>query len=99
MNAETTDLIGNASYSEIDLLAIPVARLDPEFLRLRSGVAGEVLGKAANYRVRIAIVGGIEQQIADSDALRDFVGESNRGRQIWFVPDEDALDARLAEAK
>lgn len=99
VNAETTDLIGNASYSEIDLLAIPVARLDPEFLRLRSGVAGEVLGKAANYRVRIAIVGGIEQQIADSDALRDFVGESNRGRQIWFVPDEDALDARLAEAK
>ena len=34
-NAETTDLIGNASYGEVDLLAIPVARLDPEFLRLR----------------------------------------------------------------
>ena len=57
-----------------------------------------MLGKAANYRLRIAIVGEIAEQVAASDALRDFVGESNRGRQIWFVADEDALEARLAAA-
>jgi hypothetical protein len=34
--------------------------------------------------------------LAESSALRDFVGESNHGGQLWFVADGDELARRLA---
>jgi len=52
--------------------------------------------KFVNYRLRLVIVGDIAAYTAGSTALRDLVTESNRGKQIWFVPDLDALAARLA---
>ncbi|MGH2840870.1 MAG: DUF4180 domain-containing protein [Solirubrobacteraceae bacterium] len=33
-----------------------------------------------------------------SGALCDFVGESNRGRYVWFVADEAELEARLLDS-
>ena len=33
--------------------------------------------------------------VAKSKALHDFVYESNKGRDVLFVPDLDALAARL----
>ena len=90
------DLIGEIYGSEADLLVIPVERLAPEFFRLSTGVAGEVLQKFVTYGCRVAIVGDIEAHLAASSALRDFVRESNAGRHVWFVPDRAALDARLA---
>ncbi|HEY4225945.1 MAG TPA: hypothetical protein VGM70_09040 [Pseudolysinimonas sp.] len=42
--------------------------------------------------------GGIAQTKA-SDALSDRIREANRGRDILFVPDPDALEARLAREK
>ena len=75
---------------------IPVERLDPAFFDLSSLVAGEFLQKIVNYRLRIAIVGDIARFTESSGALRDFVWESNRGTQVWFVDDEAALEGRLA---
>ena len=46
--------------------------------------------------LRLAVIGDISEQLAASNALRDFVWESNRGDQIWFLADEDALDEKLA---
>jgi hypothetical protein len=60
-------------------------------------VAGEVVQKFVNYRLRLAIVGDLTTHLAVSAALRDFVRESNRGRQLWFVADDAELDARLAQ--
>ena len=91
------ELIGETYGSKADLLAIPVERLAPEFFRLSSGVAGEVLQKFVTYGCRVAIVGDIDAHVAPSSALRDFVHESNAGRHVWFVRDRAALDARLAE--
>ncbi|MFI2373842.1 DUF4180 domain-containing protein [Streptomyces sp. NPDC018964] len=42
------------------------------------------------------IVGGIASRVADSDALRDFVREANRGTRMWFVADRAELERRLA---
>ena len=78
-------------------MAIPLARLGPDFLRLSSGVAGEVLQKLVNYRRQVAVVGDVSQPAAGSAPLRDFIGESNRGRSVWFVDDLAALEARLSE--
>ena len=74
---------------------VPVARLAPEFFVLTSGVAGAVVQKFVNYRVRLAVVGDVSGFVAESTALRDFVREANRGRQTWFVADEAELAGRL----
>jgi hypothetical protein len=47
-----------------------------------------------NYGLRLAVVGDISELLERSGALRDFVRESNRGRQVWFVADEAELAAR-----
>ena len=93
---DANDVIGEAwGEEDIRLIALPVARLDPEFFRLRSLLAGEVLQKFVNYRLQLAIVGDISVYLEASEALRDFVWESNRGNHVWFVSDEAELEARL----
>jgi hypothetical protein len=79
--------------AEAEWFAVPVARLDPAFFDLSSGVAGDFVQKFVNYGLRLAIVGEIPQPSA---ALRDFVRECNRGRQVWFLDDADELAERLA---
>jgi hypothetical protein len=93
--AEFTDLIGEAMGADCELVVIPVTRLTGEFFRLRSGLAGEVTQKFTNYRIRLAILGDIGAHTEQSTALTAFVAESNRGGQLWFLPDEAALAARL----
>ena len=93
---QTSDLIGNAWMDHADLLAIPVARLDPDFFRLSSGLAGEITQKAVNYQVRLVVLGDVSEWVARSDSFRDFVWESNRGQHVWFVADRAALEAKLA---
>ena len=91
-----TDLIGDAMGEGAGWLAIPVARLSEDFLKLSTGLAGAILQKAVNYRINVAIVGDVSAKTAASKPLNDFVGESNRGRHVWFVDDLDALRARLS---
>ncbi|WP_123969674.1 DUF4180 domain-containing protein [Streptomyces sp. TLI_185] len=89
------DLIGDAMGYEAELVAVPVERVADEFFRLRSGIAGAVMQKFVNYRVRLVVLGDLSEHLSDSTALRDFVHETNQGGHIWFLADEDALDARL----
>ncbi|MFD1824198.1 MULTISPECIES: DUF4180 domain-containing protein [Mumia] len=95
---DALDLVGDAFGCEAQLIAVPVARLSPEFFRLRSGLLGEVTQKLVNYRLRLAVVGDVAGHVAGSDAFRDFVREANRGTQTWFVADESALAGRLSPA-
>ena len=96
--AEAVDLIGEALGGEIAWVALPAARLGEDFFNLRTGVAGEVIQKFVTYRLRLAIVGDISAHLARSDALRDFVRESNRGAHVWFVESLAELEARLGPA-
>jgi hypothetical protein len=94
--ADALGLIYGDGVGDAEWIAVPTARLDPEFFVLSSGVAGEFVQKFANYKLRLAVVGDISGPLERSDALRDFVRESNRGRQVWFVFDEDELARRLS---
>ncbi|MCX7585444.1 DUF4180 domain-containing protein [Phenylobacterium sp. 58.2.17] len=94
---DASDIIGDAFSAQAQIVAIPAARLSPDFLRLSTGLAGEVLQKFVNYGLRVAIVGDVSAAAAASAPLRDFIGESNRGRHVWFVPDLAALEAKIAE--
>ncbi|NLI21518.1 MAG: DUF4180 domain-containing protein [Clostridiales bacterium] len=75
-----------------DALVIRRENLAEAFFDLRTGLAGEILQKFSNYQMRLAIVGDFSGY--GSKALRDFIGECNRGRQVCWVPGlQAALDA------
>jgi hypothetical protein len=82
---------GNAGF-----IAIAVDRLDPAFFDLRTGVAGEIVQKLVNYRLRLAVVGEIGEPAASSRAFAAFVREGNRGQGPWFVASLAELEERLA---
>jgi len=64
--------------------------IDESFFELRSGLAGEMLQKVVNYKLRLAIVGDFS--IYESKSLKAFIVESNRSNTIVFVSTvEEAL--------
>lgn len=89
--ADALDLIGEAGFSGADTLVIPVSRLSPDFFRLSTGLAGAILQKCTNYRLRVAIVGDISEYTAKSGPLRDFVYESNKHGAVRFLASEAEL--------
>ena len=95
---DALDIIGTAGYSQADIAVIPTARVDPSMFDLSTRALGEFLQKFVNYRLPVAFVGDISAHVARSEPLRAFVLESNRGRQVWFLADEDELAERLDRA-
>ncbi|WP_027834412.1 DUF4180 domain-containing protein [Maritalea myrionectae] len=85
------DHIGNAGYEGKTILVLPKSTIDPTFFDLRSGLAGEVTQKLVNYHLKCAIIGDFEAEIKQSNALRDYIYECNRGDHIQFVAHEDEI--------
>jgi hypothetical protein len=95
---DALDLIG-ATYLGAEMVAVPAARLDERFFSLSTRLAGEIMQKFVNYRLRLAIVGDITEHLETSPALQALVRESNKSDHIWFVPDLKTLDTRLNTAR
>ena len=58
---------------------------------LSTGLAGEILQKYTNYGGRIAIYGDYSRYT--SKPLKDFIYESNKGTNVFFVSTkEEAID-------
>ncbi|NRF40190.1 DUF4180 domain-containing protein [Pedobacter foliorum] len=70
-------------YQDFDKIIILEKNITPEFFDLKTGIAGELLQKFSNYRLRLVIVGDFAKY--DSNSLRDFIYESNKGKQINFL--------------
>jgi hypothetical protein len=65
--------------------------LSPDFFKLASGLAGNVLQKFSNYRIRLAVVGDFSKY--KSKNLNDFFRESNKIGHILFLSSvEEALE-------
>jgi Domain of unknown function (DUF4180) len=92
---DAVEVIGEALYQRADLVVVPVERLDPGFFTLSTGIAGEIVQKFVNYRLRLAVRGDLSVHLARSASLRAFVVECNRGRHLWFVADHAELGDRL----
>jgi hypothetical protein len=92
---DAVDIIGKAFENRATLVVIPVECLDDQFFQLRTRIAGELIQKFVQYRRRLAIVGDISGFLAESSALRAFVNESNRGKDVWFVGSLAELGQRL----
>ena len=82
---DVNDFISAAWEAKADWVAIPTTRLTPDFWRLSTRLAGEVIQKFVNYGVKLAIVGDISSYVSDSRALQDYVYESNKGSHVRFL--------------
>ena len=68
-----------------------------DFFILSTGMAGEILQKFINYHVKAAIWGDYARYT--SKPLKDFIYESNKGRDFFFVETKEEALRKLAEAK
>lgn len=65
-----------------------------DFFVLSTRVAGEILQKFINYRFKLAIVGDFSGYT--SKPLKDFIYESNNGRDIFFVSSEEEAIEKMS---
>ena len=73
---------------QTDALLLRADDLPGEFFDLSSGVAGEVLQRFANYRIRLAVIAGPERF---SSRFADLLSEERgRGRFATFYDPDDA---------
>lgn len=92
------DLLMNAQYDVGSKdIVIPKQLVDEDFFVLSTGLAGEVLQKYVNYGGRMAIYGDYSRYT--SKPLRDFMYESNKGRDFFFVSTRDEAVAALAKSR
>lgn len=77
------ELLGNIYYQGFDKLVIHSKQITSDFFDLKNGMAGEILQKFSNYRVRLAIVGDFTSY--SSQSVMDFIRESNRVGHINFT--------------
>lgn len=86
------DLLMTAKYEAgTKNIAIDKKLILEDFFILSTGLAGEILQKYVNYGGRIAIYGDFSHYT--SKPLKDFIYESNRGKDVFFVKTEvEAID-------
>lgn len=77
---DALDLMANTPS---DHIVIHERNVDPRFFDLSTKIAGGILQKLTNYRIRLAIIGDFSKY--PSQTLKDFIYESNRRRDHLFV--------------
>ena len=71
--------------------------LTEDFFRLKTKVAGNILQKVVNYKMKLAIVGDYSKY--SSESLKDFIYECNNGNDIFFVEDESQALILISSSK
>ncbi len=104
---ESDDVVITDAQSALDLLmsakydvgtkniVIDKKLIIEDFFILSRGLAGEILQKYVNYGGRIAIYGDYSHYT--SKPLKDFIYESNKGKDVFFVATEDEAIAMLTK--
>ncbi|MBE0676415.1 MAG: DUF4180 domain-containing protein [Bacteroidales bacterium] len=81
------DIMADAGYNGCSALILHRQNLTGDFFDLKTGIAGEMLQKFSNYRMKLAIIGDFSD--VKSKSLGDFIRESNRRGIINFVKTTD----------
>lgn len=90
---EGLQLLADLYYQDVDRIILQEQNICTEFFDLKTGIAGEILQKFSNYRVRLAIVGDFSKY--QSKSMKDFIYESNKGKQVNFVGSSEDAIAKL----
>lgn len=82
------DFIMSVKYeTNCSKIAINKEAIIEDFFILSKGIAGEILQKFINYQIKFAVIGDYSKYT--SKPLKDFIYESNKGNDIFFVATED----------
>lgn len=92
---EGLQLLVDVYYQDVDKIIIREKNITPDFFDLKTGLAGEILQKFSNYRVQLAIVGDFNKYQGKS--IKDFIYESNKGRQVNFLASMEQAIEKLSE--
>jgi hypothetical protein len=89
------DFIAAARYETgCERVTLCKSAISEDFFVLSTGMAGEILQKFVNYRIKLAIIGDFS--CYTSKPLKDFIYECNKGAHIFFVNNEDEAIEKLA---
>ena len=87
------DIMGDCGFNGCNRIILKEENLNPDFFRLHTGLAGEILQKFSTYDFKLAIIGNFSK--FRSKNLQDFIRESNKGRSIFFVSSLDDAFTRM----
>ncbi|MDJ1476109.1 DUF4180 domain-containing protein [Bacillus sp. LS15-K4] len=92
------DLVATVQY-EVDAkhIIIDKSLLSESFFDLKTRLAGDILQKFINYKVKIAIIGDFSMYTSKS--LKDFIYESNKGQDIFYLATERQAIEKLSTLK
>jgi hypothetical protein len=76
------DLMVLAREKDANKIILHENSINPDFFDLKTGFAGEVLQKAVNYHLKLAIIGDFNK--FTSKSLEYFISERNDGNQFFF---------------
>ena len=74
-------------------IVIDKAVICGDFFILSTGMAGEILQKFMNYHVKVAVFGDYSHHT--SKPLKDFIYESNHGKDFFFVATREEAVQKL----
>lgn len=78
-------------------IALNKEAITEDFFILSKGIAGEILQKFINYQIKFAVYGDYSKYT--SKPLKDFIYESNNGRDIFFVSNADEAVSMLSKSE
>lgn len=87
------DIFGDLMATDCDRIIVHERSLHADFFDLKTRLAGEVLQKFSNYRVKLAVVGDFAKY--DSKSLQDFILESNKSTTVFFTESIDMAIQKL----
>lgn len=89
------DLMATVQYEAgCNRIVINKSLLSESFFDLKTRLAGEILQKFINYRVKVAIIGDFS--VYTNQNFKDFIYECNSGNDIFFLPTEQQAIEKLS---
>lgn len=81
---DALDIMANSNAT---IILLYEKNLDSSFFQLNTCLAGDILQKFSNYRVKLAIIGDFSKY--HSKSLKDFIYESNKTKHTIFTASRD----------
>lgn len=89
------DLVFSLHYETgCSCFAFNKVSITEDFFKLSTRLAGDILQKFVNYHIKFAVIGDFS--CYTSKPLKDFIYESNRGKDVFFVSTEEEAIQKLS---
>jgi PadR family transcriptional regulator AphA len=88
--SKALDLVAACGENETSRLLVHAASLTEDFFQLKTGLAGAIMLKLSNYRIRWALI--LAPERATQGRFGEMVLETNRWNQFRVFPDRESAE-------